>query len=43
MKNYIIIALIAAMGFVAVGCKNTARGIGQDTENMGEEIQERVD
>lgn len=43
MKNYIIIALIAAFGFVAVGCKNTAKGIGKDTENAGEKIQEKVD
>lgn len=42
MKNYIIIALIAAFGFAAVGCKNTARGIGKDTENAGEKIQEKT-
>ncbi len=42
MKNYIIIALIAAFGFAAVGCKNTAKGIGKDTENAGEAIQDKV-
>jgi predicted small secreted protein len=42
MKNYIIIALIAAFGFAATGCKNTARGIGKDTEKAGEKIQEKV-
>lgn len=43
MKNYIIIALIAAFGFAAIGCKNTARGIGKDTENAGEKIQKKMD
>lgn len=42
MKNYIIIVLIAAFGMIAMGCKNTARGIGQDTEKAGEKIQEKV-
>jgi predicted small secreted protein len=42
MKNYIIIALIGAFALAAVACKNTARGIGKDTENVGEKIQEKT-
>lgn len=42
MKNYVIIALLAVFGFTAIGCKNTARGIGKDTENAGEKIQDKV-
>jgi predicted small secreted protein len=39
-----IIALcVAILASVAVGCKNTAHGMGQDIENAGEKIQKKTE
>jgi predicted small secreted protein len=50
MKNTIPLVkkLILAAAFVAlvgnlVGCRNTARGFGQDVEHTGEKIQQKTE
>ncbi|MEP6662586.1 MAG: entericidin A/B family lipoprotein [Verrucomicrobiota bacterium] len=42
MKNYIIIAMLALIGFAATGCKHTAHGMGEDMEKAGEKIQDKT-
>lgn len=43
MKTKIILSLFAAvLSLAAVGCKNTAHGVGQDLEDAGEKIQEKT-
>lgn len=43
MKSYIIIVVIAVAGIIATGCRHTAQGVGEDVENAGEAIQDKVD
>lgn len=42
LKNYLMTAMLAAFALAATGC-NTTKGIGQDIEAAGEEIQEEVE
>jgi predicted small secreted protein len=43
MKTKIILSLFVGLFFLsAVGCKNTANGIGKDMEDAGEKIQEKT-
>lgn len=42
--NWLLIALFASALLVlsGAGCKNTAHGVGEDVENVGEKIQEKT-
>jgi predicted small secreted protein len=42
MKKIILAGLLAVYALAFVGCKHTAYGVGQDTERVGEKIQEKT-
>ena len=42
MKKTILAVMLAVYALAMVGCKNTAHGVGQDTERVGEKIQEKT-
>ena len=37
-----VLLSVAVLALVATGCKNTARGVGEDVEKVGEKIQEKT-
>jgi predicted small secreted protein len=40
-RAVVVVALLGVMSMV-MGCRNTARGVGQDMERTGEKIQEKT-
>jgi predicted small secreted protein len=43
IKQTVLSLVIGAIVLIAVGCKNTAEGVGEDVEKAGEKIQKKVD
>lgn len=42
MKKKVWLPMLLAVAFLAAGCTNTMRGVGQDIERGGEKIQEKA-
>lgn len=42
MKKVILAVALAAYALMAVGCRHTAHGVGEDVERAGEKIQEKT-
>lgn len=42
LKSLLILLVATALATAAIGCKNTAEGVGKDMENAGEKIQEKT-
>ena len=41
--RWMMAVLLAVLGLVQAGCRNTAHGVGEDVEQAGEKIQEKTD
>ena len=42
LKRPILLLFALVLLVVAIGCKNTAHGVGKDMEDAGEKIQEKT-